>query len=165
MTRRMNRARHSVLLLAGLALILGGSLIYNYQFAPRTPTASVPAPALSPSSSTPTSTPSPTENTGGTTYVQPRTQGYRGAISALTVYSAANGKVPAAGCSWTTDGETAKYLRCDDTNLDLDHAYIQGSLEWDGCDSLTIANSVVDWEASYWFSVYAACAAPESAQQ
>jgi hypothetical protein len=123
-----------------------------------------PAPAPSPSTSTPTATPSPAGSTGGTPYVQPGTQGYRGAVSALTVYSAANGQVPAAGCTWNLEsGETAKYLSCDDTNLTLDHAYIQGSLDWDGCGSLTITNSIVDWEASsYWFSVYADCAAPGS---
>lgn len=131
-----------------------------------TPPTSAPstAPAPAPSTTTPTATPSATGSTGGTSYVQPGTQGYRGAVSALTVYSAANGQVPSSGCTWNLDsGETVKFLRCDDTNLTLDHAYIQGSLEWDGCGSLTITNSIVDWEASsYWFDVYADCAAPGS---
>jgi hypothetical protein len=130
---------------------------------PQPPPASSSAPAPSPSTSTPGATPSATGNSGGTSYVQPGTQGYRGAISGLTVYSAANGQVPAAGCSWVAgSGETAKYLQCEGTNLNLDHANIQGSLEWDGCGSLTIANSILDWQASsYWFSTYAACAAPD----
>ena len=67
-----------------------------------TPPASVPASTVAPSP-TPTATPLSTQKPGGTTYVQPGTQGYRGATSSLAVYSAANGKVPAAGCAWTAD--------------------------------------------------------------
>ena len=96
-----------------------------------------------------------------TPYVQPGTQGYRGSVSALTVYSAANGNVPSSGCSWVLGGDSnTKYLNCHDSNLTLDHAYIQGSLYWEGCGTLTITNSVVDWKPGFWFSVYAACSSP-----
>jgi Right handed beta helix region len=105
--------------------------------------------------------PSPARQPGSQGYVRPGTQGYRGAVSALTVYSVANGKVPAgSGCSWASGG----VLSCPDNNLTLDHAYVQGSLEWDGCGTLSISNSVVDWEpaGSNWFSVYAACQSPSA---
>jgi hypothetical protein len=112
----------------------------------------------------PSSSPGPTlapTPQAKTSYVQPGTQGYRGAVSVLTVYSAANGKKPAgSACSWGSGG----VLTCPDTNLALDHAYIQGSLEWDGCGTLSISNSVVDWQPadSNWFSVYAACQSPSA---
>src|SRR5215469_3598508 len=41
-------------------------------------------------------------------HVSPGTQGYRGAVSGLAVYSAANRRTPAGGCSWTSD----LYLFC-----------------------------------------------------
>lgn len=94
-------------------------------------------------------------------YVQPGSQGYRGSLSALAVYSAANGQVPpGADCSWN---QTYAYLRCNDTDLTLDHVYIQGGLYWAGCGSLKLTNSIFDWYPSQsWFDVYNACPAPNA---
>ena len=80
-------------------------------------------------------------------------------MSALTVYSAANGRVPAAGdCAWN---KTYKFLRCGSTNLTLDHVDIQGGLYWTGCGSLTMTNSVFDWSPSQtWMDVDDACQKP-----
>ncbi len=96
-----------------------------------------------------------------TSYVQPGTQGYRGSLTALTVYSAANGQVPpGTDCSWN---QTYKYMRCNDASLTLDHVYIQGGLYWTGCDSLTLTNSIFDWYPSQtWFDVDNACASPNA---
>jgi|GEM_PF-2605765 len=111
------------------------------------------------------STSSNSEGSGGATpstlYVQPGTQGYRGSSAALTVYSAANGQVPPnTACSWN---QTYKYLRCNDTDLTLDHVYIEGGLYWAGCGSLTVSNSVFDWYPSQaWFDVYNACTTPNA---
>jgi Domain of unknown function (DUF4082) len=109
--------------------------------------------------SAPTPTASPTAPAGNTSYVAPGTAGYRGAMSALTVDSPANGHVPAgSGCQWN---QTYKYLRCDSTDLTLDDVDIQGGLYWDGCGSLTVKDSVFDWYPSQtWPDVYDACTAP-----
>jgi Right handed beta helix region len=134
--------------IAAVAIILG-----VVAFGSKTPSGSAPASARQ------AGTPSAPAGTQG--YVRPGTQGYRGAVSALTVYSAANGRKPAgSACSWDSGG----ILTCPDNNLTLDHAYIQGSLEWDGCGSLSISNSVVDWQPAdgNWFSVYSACQSPSA---
>jgi hypothetical protein len=114
---------------------------------------SPPGPTTSPSQ-VPPSTAAP-----GTPYVKPGTQGYHGAVSALTAYSAANGKIPPGSeCSWASGG----ILRCPDDDLKLDHVNIQGSLQWTGCGTLSISNSVIEWQPAdkTWFSIYASCAAP-----
>jgi hypothetical protein len=103
-----------------------------------------------------------TQTSGSTSYVQPGTQGYKGQLSALTVYSPANGKVPAGDdCAWESGG----LLDCSADTMTLDHAYLQGSLQWRGCTSLTISNSIVEWQPSSdpnWFLVYASCPSPGS---
>lgn len=80
-------------------------------------------------------------------------------MSALTVYSAANNRVPANDdCAWN---QTYKYLRCGATNLTLNHVYIKGGLYWTGCGSLSISNSVLDWQPSKaWMDVDDACQTP-----
>lgn len=130
------------------------------------PATTAPATTAPPTTAPPTTAPVTTPPTtmppaGGTSYVTPGTAGYRGPVSALTVYSAANGRVPANGdCSWD---QTYKYLRCDSTNLTLDNVYIQGGLYWDGCGNLTLENSVFDWYPSQtWHDVYDACTSPQS---
>jgi hypothetical protein len=127
-----------------------------------------PSTGSAPSSSTPSggstsgsSGGSDVVSTPGTLYVRPGTQGYREALSALTVYSAANGQVPpGTSCAWN---QTYKYLRCNDTNLTLDHVYIEGGLYWAGCGSLAMSNSIFDWYPSQsWFDVYNACTTPNA---
>jgi hypothetical protein len=92
--------------------------------------------------------------------VQPGTQGYKGSVSDLTVYSAANGKVPPGDdCSWTS----YKYMECAAANITLDHVYVQGGLYSQGCGHLTITNSIFDWQPSTtWFLVDDACLNPNS---
>jgi len=140
----------------------GSSTGASVPSSPGTTTESTQTPTDTPTPTTaPTAIPPPTQGSNSTPYVQPGTQGYRGSVAALTVYSAANGNVPSSACSWVVGGDSnAKYLKCHDSNLTLDHAYIQGSLYWEGCGTLTITNSVVDWKPGFWFSVYAACSSP-----
>lgn len=94
--------------------------------------------------------------------VQPGTQGYKGQLSTLPIYSAANDHIPpgTTRCSWN---KQYNYLRCDDDNLTFQNVYIQGGVYWTGCGSLTIANSIIDWQPSHaWFVVHSACKKPES---
>lgn len=159
--------------------------------APKTSTPTTQTPKGSPAANTPSPTPttttkaigasgggsgSTTTTSGGTStgssgsststspstlYVQPGTQGYRGSLSTLATYSAANGQVPpGTSCAWN---QTYKYLRCSDTDLTLDHVYIEGGLYWTGCGSLTLTNSIFDWYPSQtWSDVYQACTAPNT---
>lgn len=103
----------------------------------------------------PASTPPP-PSAPGTLYVQPGTQGYKGNMSNLTVYSEANGQVPTGqGCSWDHD---YKYMDCRGINLTLDHVYVKGGIYWAGCGNLLITNSVFEWAPSRtWHNVHAAC--------
>jgi hypothetical protein len=80
-------------------------------------------------------------------------------MSALTVYSAANGRVPAGGdCAWN---QVYKFLRCGAANLVLSHVDIRGGLYWTGCGSLTMKDSVFDWYPSQtWMDVDDACQSP-----
>lgn len=71
-------------------------------------------------------------------YVRPYSVGFLGDPATLTVYSAANGVAP-SGCTWESYG-----LRCDQTELMLDHVYISGGIYWTGTGSLTITNSIVE---------------------
>jgi len=116
------------------------------------------------SSSAQASQPLASQGSGGqggasSAYVRPGTQGYRGSLSALTVYSAANGRVPQRrSCAWVKAGG---YLNCSGANLVLDRVHIEGGLYWTGCGSLTITNSIIDWQPSQtWFDVDAACQTP-----
>lgn len=120
---------------------------------------SQPHPSSRPSRPQPTST-SPPSNPTTRAYVEPGTQGYTGPESDLTVYSAANGKVPAGdNCSWTS----YKYLDCSAANITLDHVDIEGGIYSRGCGHLTITNSIVDWQPSTsWFLVDDACLSPNS---
>jgi hypothetical protein len=75
-------------------------------------------------------------------YVQPGTQGYQGSPAALTLYSAANGQVPANCYKWESYG-----LRCGgdaNGNLTLDHVHIQGGIYMSGCGNVTITNSIIE---------------------
>ena len=82
-------------------------------------------------------------------------------MGSLTVYSAANGKLPPGGhCSWTS----YKYLECSAANITLNHVYLKGGLYSLGCGHLTISDSIVDWQPStVWFLVDDACLNPGSA--
>jgi hypothetical protein len=84
------------------------------------------------------------------TYVRPGTVGYLGDPSALTQY--VSGGTAPDGCSWQSYG-----LRCDQTDLVLDHVYISGGLYWTGTGDLTITNSIIEG-GNAWYVVYAAAA-------
>jgi len=120
------------------------------QTRPGTSTPTVPTTAPTPGSPVPPAVAAP--------YVQPGTQGYRGSLAALTMYSAADGKVPPkSDCNWSQ----YHYLNCAATNLTLDHVHIMGGLYWSGCGNLTISNSVIDWQPSQsWFLIQNACQTP-----
>ncbi|GLQ95730.1 DUF4082 domain-containing protein [Dyella mobilis] len=84
----------------------------------------------------------PAVATTTTAYVQPGTQGYQGSMDALTLYSAANGLVPANCYKWEPYG-----LRCGGDasgNLTLDHVHIQGGIYMSGCGNVTITNSIIE---------------------
>lgn len=106
--------------------------------------------ATSSPSSAPSSTPaSPTTTTSSSPggYVQPGTVGYLGSTSALTVYEP-GGAAP-AGCSWQSFG-----LRCDQTDLTLDHVWIKGSLYWTGTGNLTVSQSIVQGgTGTAWYAI------------
>ncbi len=84
-------------------------------------------------------------------YVRPGSVGFLGDESALAQYL--DGGAAPAGCSWQSYG-----LRCDQTDLVLDHVHIRGGLYWTGTGNLTITNSVVEG-GDAWYAVYAAAAA------
>ena len=92
------------------------------------------SPSSSPSSS-PSASPSSTATVPSTGYVQPGSVGYLGDKNALTVYQP-GGSAP-SGCSWLSYG-----LRCDQTNLTLDHVWLKGSLYWTGTGTLKVTNSI-----------------------
>lgn len=95
-------------------------------------------------SSTP-ATRTTTTSTGG--YVQPGSVGYLGSASALTVYEP-GGAAP-SGCSWLSYG-----LRCDQTDLTLDHVWIKGSVYWTGTGNLTISQSIVQGgTGTAWYAI------------
>lgn len=75
-----------------------------------------------------------TSSAGG--YVKPGSVGYLGSTADLKVYQP-GGAAP-GGCSWQSFG-----LRCDQTNLTLDHVWIRGSFFWTGTGDLTISQSIV----------------------
>ena len=101
-----------------------------------TGSASDSAPDSSPTSNhdSPLFSPAPAPPVGG--YVRPGTVGYLGSTSALTVYQP-DGAAP-GGCSWQSYG-----LRCDQTDLTLDHVWIKGSFYWTGTGRLAISQSIV----------------------
>jgi hypothetical protein len=101
---------------------------------------SAPVPASSPASVS-----SSPAAAGG--YVKPGTVGYLGSTSALTVYQP-GGAAP-SGCSWLSYG-----LRCDQTNLTLDHVWIKGSFYWTGSGNLTISQSIVQGgTGTSWYAI------------
>lgn len=109
------------------------------------------SPAASASSSTPssvtTSTPATRTTTATGGFVQPGSVGYLGSTSALTVYQP-GGAAP-SGCSWLSYG-----LRCDQTDLTLDHVWIKGSFYWTGTGNLTISQSIVQGgTGSSWYAI------------
>lgn len=69
-------------------------------------------------------------------YVKPGTVGYLGSKADLTVYQP--GGASPGGCSWQAYG-----LRCNQTDLTLDHVWIKGSFYWTGTGQLTISQSIV----------------------
>ena len=122
-----------------------------------TSSSATPAPSLSTSSAPPSSPaasggsastpPPPAGAAPAGHYVQPGSVGYRGSTSALTVYQP-GGKAP-GGCSWLDYG-----LRCDQTNLTLDHVWIKGSLYWTGTGNLTVSQSIVQGgTGSAWYAI------------
>lgn len=125
------------------------------------PTQDSPSPSPAVSSASPSSSPSPSKTTASASsqpsppsgssspappahvvappaggYVKPGTVGYLGSTSALTVYQP-GGNAP-SGCSWLSYG-----LRCDQTDLTLDHVWIKGSFYWTGTGTLSISQSIV----------------------
>jgi hypothetical protein len=117
------------------------------------PSSSPSGVSSSPSASTPSSSSASTPATLTTTsaaagsYVQPGTVGYLGSTSALTVYQP-GGAAP-SGCSWLSYG-----LRCDQTDLTLDHVWIKGSLYWTGTGNLTVSQSIVQGgTGSAWYAI------------
>ncbi len=120
-----------------------------------TPGPSSPAPSASTSpsaSASPSVSRSSTPHAGAVTapaggYVKPGTVGYLGSTSALKIYQP-GGAAP-GGCSWQSYG-----LRCDQTNLTLDHVWIKGSFYWTGSGRLTISHSIV-WGGTgdSWYAV------------
>jgi hypothetical protein len=114
-------------------------------------TASKTAGSSSPSASAQTTTAAPAVTVTGTraagSYVKPGSVGYLGNTSALTVY-APGGAAP-GGCSWLSYG-----LRCDQTNLTLDHVWIKGSLYWTGTGDLTVSQSIVQGgTGTSWYAI------------
>lgn len=100
--------------------------------------------AVSPSAHASASSPASYPNTG---YALPGSVGYLGSASALTVYQP-GGAAP-SGCSWQSYG-----LRCGQTDLDLDHVWLKGSLYWTGEGHLTISNSIVQGgTGSAWYAI------------
>ncbi len=83
-------------------------------------------------------------------YVLPGSVGFVGDPAALAQYL--DGASAPAGCSWQSYG-----LRCDQTDLVLDHVHISGGLYWTGTGNLTITNSIVEG-GDAWYAVYAAAA-------
>lgn len=80
-------------------------------------------------------------------FVKPGSVGYLGSTSALKVYQP-GGAAP-SGCSWLSYG-----LRCDQTNLSLDHVWIKGSFYWTGTGNLTISESIVQGGTSdSWYAI------------
>ena len=80
-------------------------------------------------------------------FVKPGSVGYLGATSALKVYQP-GGAAP-SGCSWLSYG-----LRCDQTNLSLDHVWIKGSFYWTGTGTLSISQSIVQGGTSdSWYAI------------
>lgn len=122
--------------------------------APSKTSASSPAATSSPSSPAPSSgsgtTSPPATSTGGSSpggYVRPGTVGYLGSTSALTVYQP-GGAAP-SGCSWLSYG-----LRCDQTNLTLDHVWLKGSIYWTGTGTLTVSQSIVQGgTGTAWYAI------------
>jgi len=112
-------------------------------------TASTAPSATSSPSSVASSTPASVTTTAASTsgYVQPGTVGYLGSTSALTVYEP-GGAAP-SGCSWQSYG-----LRCDQTDLTLDHVWIKGSFYWTGTGNLTISQSIVQGgTGTSWYAI------------
>lgn len=106
---------------------------------PSTGPASTSASASAPTSLTGTAA------AGG--YVRPGSVGYLGSTSALTVYEP-GGAAP-SGCSWLSYG-----LRCDQTDLTLDHVWIKGSFYWTGTGNLTISQSIVQGgTGTAWYAI------------
>ncbi len=110
------------------------------------PSTTPPAsPSSSPTSASPTPTATSSSTAGG--YVKPGTVGYLGSTSALTVYQP-GGAAP-SGCSWLSYG-----LRCDQTNLSLDHVWIKGSFYWTGAGTLDISQSIVQGgTGTSWYAI------------
>ena len=74
-------------------------------------------------------------------YVKPYSVGFLGDPATLTEYNPTNGFV-APGCdtTWQPSG-----MRCDQTNLVLDHVHISGGpIYWTGGGNLTVTNSIIE---------------------
>jgi hypothetical protein len=76
--------------------------------------------------------------------VLPGTVGYLGPTSALNHYAPPGSGLPGAGaappgCVWGPAG-----LRCDNTDLTLDHVYIHGGIYWTGTGTAGVTNSILE---------------------
>lgn len=80
--------------------------------------------------------------------MRPGTVGFLGDPAGLAQY--VSGGAAPAGCSWQSYG-----LRCDQTDLTLDHVHISGGLYWTGTGNLTITHSIIEG-GDAWYAVYAA---------
>ena len=111
---------------------------------PSKASSSAPAPSSTGSSSAPVPVPA---TASASRYVKPGTVGYLGSTSALTVYQP-GGAAP-GGCAWQSFG-----LRCDQTDLTLDHVWIKGSLYWTGTGNLTVSQSIVQGgTGNAWYAI------------
>jgi hypothetical protein len=112
------------------------------------------SPGPSSSSPAPAPAPAPAPSSGSSTipaagsYVRPGTVGFLGDPAGLAQY--VSGGAAPAGCSWQSYG-----LRCDQTDLTLDHVHISGGLYWTGTGNLTITHSIIEG-GDAWYAVYAA---------
>jgi len=95
----------------------------------------------------------------GGTFVRPGTVGYLGDAGALTHYAPAGSGLPGAGrapkgCSWGPAG-----LRCDDTHLILDRAYVHGGIFWTGTGSAHVTDSILEGNGKLnWYAFYSQAA-------
>jgi fibronectin type 3 domain-containing protein len=92
--------------------------------------------------SSPTSaTPSASIIPAAGSYVKPYSVGFLGDPATLTEYNPTNGfVVPGCDTTWQPSG-----MRCDQTNLVLDHVHISGGpIYWTGGGNLTISNSIIE---------------------
>jgi fibronectin type 3 domain-containing protein len=92
-------------------------------------------------SSAASATPSASIIPAAGSYVKPYNVGFLGDPATLTEYNPTNGfVVPGCDTTWQPSG-----MRCDQTNLVLDHVHISGGpIYWTGGGNLTVTNSIIE---------------------